>query len=251
MIIFVEANDDIDKLIVTSLKQSGVNSNANAYSINRFLNTVVDTHKGVYSKEELLAAFNRMFKRNVALLTQTVSSREIQDSNPNNYEASPNIIKRLYSPRLKAAKWGGYQLNKYEKDIVSFIDTNSHSKMDAIRNKPAFKNLSSMLIKNAPVQKILYRKENTLRVTKVGDIVSFELRSFSANPHYLVMMNFTKGQGQEVIYRITGLQGINIGAYAHFTKVGFYEDEYLCTGKCKVTSIGKNGKIIVIDAKTV
>jgi hypothetical protein len=123
--------------------------------------------------------------------------------------------------------------------------------MDAIRNKPAFKNLSNKLIKNAPAQKALYRKEDSLRVNKVGDIISFDLRSFSANPYHLMMAKFTKGQGQEVIYRITELRGINIGAYDDFTNLSMYEDEYLCTGNCKVTAIGKNGNTIVVDAKAI
>jgi hypothetical protein len=64
-----------------------------------------------------------------------------------------------------------------------------------------------------------------------------------------MMTKFTKGQSQDVIYRVTGLRGINIGVYDDFTNVSIYEDEYLCTGKCKVTAIGKNGSTIVIDAK--
>jgi hypothetical protein len=209
-----------------------------------------------------MAAFNRMYKRNVVLTGQKASpsvktptvgsNRQVQNSDPNGYEATPSIIQRLYSPRPKTmVVWGNYQLNKYEQDIVNFINTNNHSKMDAIRKKPAFYNLTNKLIKNAPIQKALYRREDSLRIAKVGDIVSFDLRSFSSNPYHLTIMKFTKGQGQDVIYRVTGLRGINIGAYDDFTKLSFYEDEYLCTGNCKVTAIGKNGNQIIVDARAV
>jgi predicted MPP superfamily phosphohydrolase len=261
MIVFLEATSEVDKIIVSAFNHYGYNSKAHDGLINRFINHIADVYKGKYTKEELVAAFNKMYKRNVVLTGQKASpssspsagksNYQIQDSNPNNYEASPNIIQRLYNPRPKMMVWGNYQLNKYEQDIVNFINTNNHSKMDAIRKKPAFVSLSNKLIKNAPVQKALYRKENSLRVNKVGDIVSFDLRSFSANPYHLTMVKFTKEQGQEVIYRITGLRGINIGAYDDFTNVSFYEDEYLCTGNCRVTAIGKQGDTIVVDAKAV
>jgi hypothetical protein len=261
MIVFLEAVSDIDKIIVSTFKRNGFNYKANDKLINRFINYIEDQYAHKYSKEDLMAAFNRMYKRNVILTGETVSSPagasaagsilQIQDSDSNSYGASPNIIQRLYNPRPKMMRWGRYRLNKYEQDIVNFINTNNHSKMDAIRNKPAFSNLSNKLIKSAPIQKILYRKEDSLRVNKVGDIVSFDLRSFSVNPYHLMMVRFTKGQGQEVIYRVTGLRGINIGAYDDFTNVSFYEDEYLCTGNCKVTAIGKNGSTTVIDAKAV
>jgi hypothetical protein len=257
MIIFVEAITDIDKAIVAAFKYYHYNNRASDKLINQFIDHIANSYKGKYTKVDLMAAFNRMYKRNVVLTGQSAgtsddgSNWQIQDSDPNSYEASPNIIQRLYNPRLKMMRWGGYQLNKYEQDIVNFINTNSHSKMDVIRKKPAFNNLSNKLIKNAPVQKLLYRKENSLRVTKVGDIIPFELRSFSANPYHLMMAKFTKGQEQEVIYRITGLRGINIGAYDDFTKLSMYEDEYLCTGNCKVIAIGKNGGQIIVDAKVV
>jgi hypothetical protein len=45
--------------------------------------------------------------------------------------------------------------------------------------------------------------------------------------------------------------GINIGIYDNFTNVSFYEDEYLCTGNCKITAIGKQGNTLIIDAKAV
>jgi hypothetical protein len=204
-----------------------------------------------------------MYKRNVSFPNKknitkgfvpdflNTANRAIQDSDPNSYEASPGIIKRLYSPRLGITLWSGYLLNKYEQDIVSFVNTNNHSKMDSIRKKPAFSSLSNKLIKNAPIQKILYRKENLFRASKVGDIISFNLRSFSTNPHHLTMAKFTKGQGQEVMYRAIGLRGINIGVYDDFTNLSMYEDEYLCTGRCKVTAISKNRSMIVIDARTV
>jgi hypothetical protein len=260
MILFIEAASDIDKVIVSSFKN--YNSQASDELINQFIDYIFTRFGGKYSKEDLMAAFNRMYKRNVVLTGQKASpsagasvmglSRQIQNSNPNSYEATPSIIQRLYSPRPKTMTiWGGYQLNKYEQDIVNFINTNNHSKMDAIRKKPAFNNLSNKLIKNAPVQKLLYRKENSLRATKVGDTIPFELRSFSASPHHLMMVKFTKGQGLEVIYRVTGLRGINIGAYDDFTNVSVYEDEYLCTGNCKVTAIGKSGSTIIVDAKAV
>jgi hypothetical protein len=261
MIIFIEATDDIDKFIVSAFKHYEFNPRANDGLINRFINRIASKNTQKYSKEDLLAAFNKMYKRNVVLMGQetspstknytTVSNRQVQDSNPNNYEASPNIIQRLYNPRSKTMMWGGYRLNKYEQDIVNYINTNNHAKMDAIRKKSAFHNLSNDLIKNAPIQKMLYRKEDSLRVSKVGDIVSFDLRSFSVNSYHLMIVKFTKGQGQEVIYRATGLRGINIGAYDDFTNVSLYEDEYLCTGNCKVTSIGKNGNTIIVDVKAV
>jgi hypothetical protein len=261
VIVFLEASGDADKAIVSAFKYKGYNSQAHDGLILEFIDRIVDDYKGKYTKEELVAAFNRMYKRNVALTGQKTSpltrnssggsSHQVQDSNPASYEASPGIIQRLYNPRPRMMMWGGYQLNKYEQDIVNFINTNNHSKMDAIRKKPAFSNLSNKLIRNAPVQKILYRKEDSLRANKVGDIVSFDLRSFSANPYHLMMVKFTKGQGQEVLYRVTGLRGINIGAYDDFTNVSFYEDEYLCTGNCKVTAIGKNGSMITVDAKAI
>jgi hypothetical protein len=260
MIIFIEAVNDVDKVIVSAFQN--YNSQASDELINQFIDHIFTRFGGKYSKEELMAAFNRMYKRNVTLSGQKAtpiskisvggSNRQIQNSDPNSYEASPSIIQRLYSPRPKTMTiWGGYQLNKYEKDIVNFINTNNHSKMDAIRKKPAFSNLSNKLIKNAPVQKLLYRKEDSLRVSKVGDIISFNLRSFAVNPHYLMVMKFTKGQGQEVIYRVSGLQGINIGAYDDFTDLSMYEDEYLCTGNCKVTAINKDGNKIIVDAKVI
>jgi hypothetical protein len=258
----MEAANDIDKIIVSAFKHYGYNSRAHDGLINQFINFIADQYTHKYTKADLMAAFNRMYKRNVVLTGQktplpartpaTGSDRQVQDSNPNSYEATPGIIQRLYNPRPKRIMiWGGYQLNKYEQDIVNFINTNNHAKMDAIRNKLTFSSLCNKLIKNAPVQKALYRTEDSLRVTKVGDIVSFDLRSFSTNPYHLMMVKFTKGQGQKVIYRVIGLRGINIGAYDDFTNVSFYEDEYLCTGNCKVTAIGKNGNSIVVDAKAV
>jgi hypothetical protein len=261
MIVFLEAANDIDKVIVSAFKHYGFNNQAHDRLINQFIDHIASQYAHKYSKVDLLAAFNRMYKRNVILTGQKASSsaripaagssRQVQNSDPNSYEASPNIVQRLYNPRPKMMLWGGYQLNKYEQDIVNFINTNNHAKMDAIRKKPAFYNLSNKLIKNAPVQKALYRKEDSLRVNKVGDIVSFDLRSFSVNPYHLMMVNFTKEQGQEVIYRVTGLRGINIGAYDDFTNVSFYEDEYLCTGNCKITAMGKQGNTLIIDAKAV
>jgi hypothetical protein len=262
MIIFVEATTEIDKVIVAAFKYYHYNDRAIDELINQFIDHISDRYKGKYTKADLMAAFNRMYKRDVVLTGQKASpsagasvmglNRQIQNSDPNSYEASPSIIQRLYNPRPKGViVWGGYQLNKYEQDIVNFINTNNHSKMDAIRNKPAFKNLSNKLIKNAPAQKALYRKEDSLRVNKAGDIISFDLRSFSANSYHLMMAKFTKGQGQDVIYRVTGLRGINIGAYDDFTNLSMYEDEYLCTGNCKVTAIGKNGSTIIVDAKTI
>ncbi|MDR2739257.1 MAG: hypothetical protein LBB68_05450, partial [Treponema sp.] len=209
MIIFNEAASDADKAIVSAFKHYGYNSQAHDRLIIEFIDRIVNVYKGKYTKEDLITAFNRMYKRNVSLLDKGVittkrsalgssgiSNMAVQDSNPASYEASPNIIQRLYNPRPKMILWGGYQLNKYEQDIVNFINTNNHSKMDAIRNKPAFSNLSNKLIKNAPIQKILYRKEDSIRVNKVGDVVSFDLRSFSANPYNLMMTKFTKGQSQ-------------------------------------------------------
>jgi hypothetical protein len=265
MIIFVEATTDADKAIVAAFKYYGYNNRAHDGLIIGFIDHIADVYKGKYTKEDLVAAFNRMYKRNVSLsdkgavtkrpassISSGTSSRPVQDSDPARYEASPGIIKRLYSPRPSGLMvWGDYQLNKYEQDIVNFINTDNHSKMDAIRRKPAFSNLSNKLIKNAPVQKIMYRKEDSFRANKVGDIVSFNLRSFSANPYHLMMVKFSKSQGQEVLYRATGLRGINIGAYDDFTNVSFYEDEYLCTGNCKITAISKNGNMLVVDAKAV
>jgi hypothetical protein len=263
MIIFLEASSDIDKFIVAAFNHYEFNTRASDELINSFIDSIANKHKE-YSKTDLMAAFNRMYKRNVVLTGQSksppayssrpsagISNMPVQNSSPDSYEATPGIIQRLYSPRPKMVMWGGYRLNKYEQDIVNFINTNNHSKMDAIRRKPAFKNLSNKLIKNAPVQKMLYRKEDSLRVAKVGDTVSFELRSFSQSPYNLMGTKFTRGKGQEVLYRVSGLRGINIGAYDDFTNVSIYEDEYLCTGNCKVTAIGKNGNTIVVDAKAV
>jgi hypothetical protein len=166
--------------------------------------------------------------------------------------ASPNIIQRLYNPRSSTPPhWGTYRLNKFEQDIVNLINTNNHSKMSAIRNKPAFRNLTTKLIKNAPVQRMLYRKENSFRFNKSGDIVSFDLRSFSLKPYNLMMTKFTKGQGQEILYRVAGLRGINIGAYDDFTNLSMYEDEYLCIGDCRIITIGKVNSILIADAEAI
>jgi hypothetical protein len=263
MIIFIEAASDADKAIVAAFKHYGYNIKAHDGLINDFIDHIASVYKGEYSKADLIAAFNRMYKRNVPLPDQgsvktrsasgfsRVSNLQVQDSNPNSYEATPSIIQRLYNPRNSLVLWGGYRLNKFEQDIVNFINTNNHAKMDAIRTKPAFNNLCNKLIKNAPIQKILYRKEDSLRFSKVGDIVSFDVRSFSANPSMLTITKFTKGAGQEIMYRVTGLRGINIGAYDDFTKVSIYEDEYLCTGNCKITAISKKGDTLIVDAKAV
>jgi hypothetical protein len=265
MIIFIEAASEIDKDIIVSFKRHQFNAQANEEIINWFIGVIYKDFKGKYSKEDLMAAFNRVYKRSIALRggedaknrsgrpsQPRFSNLQIQDSDPDSYEASPNIIQRLYNPRSSTPPhWGAYKLNKFEQDIVNFINTNSHSKMDAIRKKPAFKNLAARLIKNAPVQKILYRKENSLRFNEIGDIVSFDLRSFSLNPYSLMMTKFTRGQGQEVLYKVTGFRGINIGAYDDFTNLSMYEDEYLCAGNCRIIAIGKSGNTLIADARAV
>jgi hypothetical protein len=264
MIIFIEAICDIDKDIILSFKRHQFNVQANEKIINWFIEVIYKDFKGKYSKEDLMAAFNRVYKRDISLrgggakdgsvhrAQPRFYNLQIQDSDPDSYEASPNIVQRLYSPRSSTLPhWGDYRLNKFEQDIVNFINTNNHSKMDTIRKKPAFSRLANKLIKEAPVQKELYRKENSLRFTKVGDIISFDLRSFSLKPYGLMMTKFTRGQGQEILYRVTGLRGINIGAYDDFTNLSMYEDEYLCAGNCRILTLGKIGDALIADAKAV
>jgi hypothetical protein len=266
MIIFVEATNDIDKDIILSFKRHQFNTRANEEIINWFIGVIYKDFKGKYSKEDLMTAFNRLYRRNITLRGERedgksksanppppkFSNLQIQDSDPDSYEASPNIIQRLYNPRDRApSHWGTYRLNKFEQDIVNFINTNSHSKMETIRKKPAFRNLVTKLIKNAPVQKILYRKENSPRFNKTGDIVSFDMRSFSLNPYSLMLTKFSGEPGQEVLYRVTGFRGINIGVYDDFTNLSMYEDEYLCIGDCRISTIGKTGNTLLVDAKAI
>jgi len=249
--------------VIGYFKKMSFNSSAGDSLFQWYTDNIYNYFKGRYSKEEILNILYGEYKKgkaspaisnkstNLSAPSKTSDSWRypVSDSSPDAYEASPEIIKRLYSPRQSRLVWGGYKLNKYEQDIINFINTNNHAKMDAIRKKPPFRMITSKLIANAPVQKMLYRKEDILRFQKVGDIVEFDIRSFSASPYNLMGAKFTKNPQMEVLYRVAGLRGINIGAYDDFTNLSIYEDEYLCSGKCKITKIiKKDDKSIIVDA---
>lgn len=89
-----------------------------------------------------------------------------------------------------------------------------------------------------------------MRVSFVGEIIAFNLRSFSTNLYAVVHNVFTRKPQKEVLFRVSSLQGVNIGAYDDFTNLAVYEDEYLCSGKCRVTKITP-GKITIVDAKAI
>jgi hypothetical protein len=136
--------------------------------------------------------------------------------------------------------WNSYQLNAYEKDIIAFMQTNNHNKMDLIRQKGAFYKISNNLISKAPRISKLYRIEDTLRFRKVGDIVDFDLRSFS--PMSFSFVKFTKNSQYKITYKVLGIRGINIGQYTDWTRQAISELEFLCSGRCKITSIFQDDK---------
>jgi hypothetical protein len=139
------------------------------------------------------------------------------------------------------------------KDIIVFMQTNNHNKMNLIRHKAAFRKISDKLISQAPKISKLYRIEDTLRFRKAGDTVDFDLRSFS--PVGFSFVKFTKNPQ----YKILDLRGINIGQYTDWTGQAIAEMEFLCSGQCKIASIVQDdkkvqeitlsGKEYVIEAK--
>jgi hypothetical protein len=65
MIIFIETT--IDKDIILSFKRHQFNTQANEEIINWFIGVIYKDFKGKYSREDLIAAFNRVYKRNIIL----------------------------------------------------------------------------------------------------------------------------------------------------------------------------------------
>jgi hypothetical protein len=279
MIVFVEkiSKEDVTKLF----NDLGFDSSADINTYSRYVNTIYDKLNHRATKKlvaDVLIDIYKKSRQGTSLLpisprSTTVSSQEPfdrievkgstvwhhlkSDSSPNSYEATPGITKLLYTLEMWNIVWGGYQLNAYEKDIIAFMQTNNHNKMNLIRQKAAFRKISDKLISQAHKISKLYRIEDTLRFRKVGDIVDFDLRSFS--PMSFSFVKFTKNPQYKVTYKVLGIKGINIGQYTDWTGQNIAEMEFLCSGRCKITSIVQddkkvqeitlNGKEYLIEAK--
>jgi hypothetical protein len=172
-----------------------------------------------------------------------------KNGDPEKYEVT-NHIRRIFHNEFKRVVWGSYQLNKFEKDIVKYINGKTKLQWYKIKNKPEFRKL--VLSEMYKLNETMYRIEDApSRWKKIGDTVDFDICSFSPNP-YVLSIRFGKENeyGKPTLYKIQNLKGISISKYVDCSRLELNEEEYLCSGKIQILNIQENKTQYIVEGTT-